>query len=129
MASILLKYIALLFQALVRLCFTIRYRLIRGFVMFSALWSGCCPFDTFPVCFPLSMIHVYFQDMNNLHCMLGAIIHLTEVRFKEADKVNEPLEIVNDDQVELGTTIITKFFLKIHSIFSKQNKPCINCYH
>ncbi|VDH96255.1 Hypothetical predicted protein [Mytilus galloprovincialis] len=46
------------------------------------------------------------DDMNILHCMLGAIIHLTEVRFKEADKANEPLEIVNPDQVELAAELL-----------------------
>ncbi|CAC5381736.1 CHS1 [Mytilus coruscus] len=46
------------------------------------------------------------DDMNILQCMLGAIIHLTEVRFKEADKVNEPLEIVNPDQVELAAQLL-----------------------
>ncbi|XP_076090328.1 chitin synthase chs-2-like [Mytilus galloprovincialis] len=46
------------------------------------------------------------DDMNILHCMLGAIIHLTEVKFKEADKVNEPLEIVNIDQVDLAAQLL-----------------------
>lgn len=54
--------------------------------------------------------------MNILHGMLGAIIHLTEVKFKEADKVNEPLEIVNIDEVDLGTHIITKFLLNFFFI-------------
>lgn len=54
--------------------------------------------------------------MNILHGMLGAIIHLTEVKLKEADKVNEPLEIVNIDEVDLGTHIITKFLLNFFFI-------------
>ncbi|CAG2185863.1 MYO7A [Mytilus edulis] len=35
-----------------------------------------------------------------------AIIHLTEVKFKEADKVNEPLEIVNIDEVDLAAQLL-----------------------
>lgn len=42
-----------------------------------------------------------------LHSMLGAIIHLTEVKFREARKVNEPLEIVNTDQVDQGSPCFT----------------------
>ncbi|CAC5369431.1 CHS1 [Mytilus coruscus] len=46
------------------------------------------------------------DDINILHCMLGAIIHLTEVKFKEADKANEPLKIVNTDQVEQAAQLL-----------------------
>ncbi|XP_052090867.1 uncharacterized protein LOC127727790 [Mytilus californianus] len=46
------------------------------------------------------------DDINILHCMLGAIIHLTEVKFQEADKANEPLKIVNTDQVEQAAQLL-----------------------
>ena len=42
------------------------------------------------------------QDMDILHCMLGAILHLTEVKFKESEKQNEALEIVNSEEVTTG---------------------------
>ncbi|CAG2185861.1 Chitin synthase,Chitin synthase chs-2,Chitin synthase chs-1 [Mytilus edulis] len=46
------------------------------------------------------------DDMIILHSMLGAIIHLTEVKFREARKVNEPLEIVNTDQVDQAAQLL-----------------------
>ncbi|XP_063420548.1 myosin-IIIb-like [Mytilus trossulus] len=46
------------------------------------------------------------DDMNILHSMLGAIIHLTEVKFREANKVNAPLEIVNTDQVDQAAQLL-----------------------
>ena len=45
---------------------------------------------------------IFMQDMDILHCMLGAILHLTEVKFKESEKQNEALEIVNSEEVTTG---------------------------
>ena len=40
--------------------------------------------------------------MTILHWMLGAILHLTEIKFKEAEKHNDPLVIINPEKVETG---------------------------
>ena len=45
---------------------------------------------------------IFMQDMDILHCMLGSILHLTEVKFKESEKQNEALEIVNSEAVTTG---------------------------
>ena len=47
----------------------------------------------------LKQIGFNTEDMDILHCMLGAILHLTEVKFKESEKQNEALEIVNSEEV------------------------------
>ncbi|CAC5419944.1 CHS1 [Mytilus coruscus] len=46
------------------------------------------------------------EDMSILHCMLGAIIHITEVKFREAERQNEALEIVNLDHVNTAAKLL-----------------------
>ncbi|XP_071156753.1 chitin synthase chs-2-like [Mytilus edulis] len=46
------------------------------------------------------------EDMSILHCMLGAIIHITEVKFREAEKQNEALEIVNLEHVNTAAKLL-----------------------